>query len=140
MRKLKLGTVLTALMLMCANTLNANVKYDTLINAIIQVESKHDTKAVSRHGTHVGILQISKGVVDDCNRILGKKRFKYNDRYHKERSIEMFYVIQGHYNKEGDFEKAIRIWNGGCNYSIRKTNRYYKKVWAIYQNLSSEDC
>ena len=50
------------------------------------------------------------------------------DRYSVAKSKEMFLLIQSRYNPTNDIEKAIRIWNGGNNYSVRATNRYYKKV------------
>ncbi len=40
----------------------------------------------------------------------------------------MFLVIQSHYNPENNVEKAIRSWNGGMNYSLKATNRYFQKV------------
>ena len=51
-----------------------------------------------------------------------------NDRFSVVKSKEMFLLIQSHRNKTNDVEKAIRAWNGGPNYSVRATNRYYQKV------------
>ena len=71
-----------------------------IINAIIQVESKGQTHVVSKDGKCVGVLQIQKVVVDDCNQYLSyymksnQKLFTYDDRYDKEKSIEMFILIQ----------------------------------------------
>ena len=50
------------------------------------------------------------------------------DRYSLEKSKEMFLLIQSFHNPENNIEKAIRAWNGGPKYSVRATNRYYKKV------------
>jgi hypothetical protein len=47
-----------------------------------------------------------------------------------EKSKEMFLLIQKYFNPENNVEKAIRSWNGGMKYSIRATNKYYKKVLA----------
>ena len=44
----------------------------------------------------------------------------------------MFIMIQEHYNPSHNVEKAIRLWNGGQNYSLKKTNGYYKKVMKYY--------
>lgn len=109
-----------------------------IINAIIQVESKGQPHVVSKDGKCVGVLQIQKVVVDDCNQYLSyymksnQKLFTYDDRYDKEKSIEMFILIQKRYNKTNNIEKAIRIWNGGCNYSVEKTQKYYDKVIECY--------
>jgi hypothetical protein len=101
-----------------------------VINAIAKVESNNNPNAVN--GRYVGLLQISPICVEECNTILKKKgikhSFKLKDRYCPKKSKEMFLLIQKHYNPENNIEKAIRIWNGGPNYSVLKTNRYYAKV------------
>ena len=101
-----------------------------VIHAIAKVESNHNPKA--KNGIYAGYLQIAPIIVNDCNRILKirkiKKSFTLNDRYDKNKSIEMFIIIQSFYNKKGNVERAIRLWNGGPNYSITKTQKYYNKV------------
>ena len=59
-----------------------------------------------------------------------KKRFEMNDRYSVAKSKEMFLLIQSYHNPTNSIEKAIRSWNGGMKYSVRATNRYYKKVMS----------
>jgi len=103
------------------------------MEAIIQVESGGNAKAVS--GNSVGVMQITPILVRECNKILknrkSDKRFTMNDRYSVEKSKEMFLLIQSHHNKTNDVEKAIRTWNGGPNYSIKATNRYFAKVMRL---------
>lgn len=131
-----------------ANTTNKEVKMTSkssnefnwlpIINAIMEVESKGNPNIVSKDGKFVGVLQIQKIVVDDCNEYLQlylkqpNKKFAYDDRYDINKSIEMFILIQKRYNKSNDIEKAIRIWNGGNKYSIQKTQNYYDKVMQCY--------
>ena len=107
--------------------------WNPVMDAIIQVESEGNPKAVS--GNSVGAMQITPILVKDCNEILkkqkSKKRYTMADRYSVAKSKEMFLLIQSHYNPENSIEKAIRSWNGGVKYSIRATNRYYKKVMAM---------
>ena len=102
------------------------------MDAIIQVESEGNPNAVS--GNSVGVMQITPILVKDCNEILkkqkSKKRYTMADRYSVEKSKEMFLLIQKYYNPENSIEKAIRSWNGGVKYSIKATNKYYKKVLA----------
>ena len=104
--------------------------WNPVMDAIIQVESEGNPNAVS--GNSVGVMQITPILVKDCNYILkrqkSKKRFTLADRYSVAKSKEMFLLIQAHYNPTNNIEKAIRLWNGGNNYSVRATNRYYKKV------------
>ena len=40
----------------------------------------------------------------------------------------MFLLIQSYHNPANNVEKAIRSWNGGMNYSVRRTQRYFEKV------------
>lgn len=118
-----------------SNYAKNNKRWEKLVKAISLIESQHNEKLTSKCGRYVGILQISKITVDECNRILGEKRFNYNHRYNKKHSIEMFYIIQNYYNPNNSIEKAIRIWNGGPNYSKQKTDKYYKNVLKAYNEL-----
>lgn len=110
-------------------------KWMPVINAIAQVESGGNPKAVSKSGTYVGLLQIAPICVSECNRIVGKNKFTYNDRYSKEKSIEMFIVFQEYHNPEGNMEKAIRLWNSGdknCMKNKSRTEAYYRRVMSKY--------
>ena len=101
-----------------------------VIEAIILVESEGNPNVVS--GSSVGAMQITPVVVRECNHILKTRgsslRYTLADRYDVAKSKEMFLLIQSKYNKENNVEKAIRSWNGGPNYGVRSTNRYYQKV------------
>ena len=101
-----------------------------VMEAIILVESEGNLRAVS--GNSVGPMQITPVVVRECNYILKSRgsqlRYTLADRYDLAKSKEMFLLIQSKYNTTNSIEKAIRTWNGGPNYSIRATNRYYQKV------------
>lgn len=110
-------------------------KWMPVINAIAQVESGGNPKAVSKSGTYIGLLQIAPICIRECNRIVGKNKFTYNDRYNKEKSIEMFIVFQEYHNPEGNMEKAIRLWNSGdknCMKNKSKTEAYYRRVMSKY--------
>ena len=115
-----------------SSTKTSDVDWNPVMDAIIQVESEGNPKAVS--GNSVGAMQITPILVKDCNEILkrqkSKKRYTMADRYSVAKSKEMFLLIQKYYNPENNVEKAIRSWNGGCNYSVKATNNYYKKVLA----------
>ena len=114
------------------STKTSGVNWNPVMDAIIQVESEGNPNAVS--GNSVGAMQITPILVKDCNEILkkqkSKKRYTMDDRYSVAKSKEMFLLIQSYYNRENSIEKAIRSWNGGVKYSIRATNKYYKKVMA----------
>lgn len=118
---------------------NTNVDYSRLITAIGTVESKLNDKAVS--GVHAGFLQISKVTVAECNRINKikgvSKRYTLKDRFNHQKSIEMFYIIQNFYNKKGDLDYAILLWNEGCSAMDRakRKTKYYNKVMSVYEKL-----
>lgn len=118
--------------------------YEPLIKAIAQVESEGNPKAISKDGSSVGLMQITKVLVKDVNQRLkekgSKKRFTYNDRLNADKSVEMFIIYQEHYNKEHNIEKAIRMWNGGIGYrkNLSKTNHYYKKVMKRYRTIKKK--
>jgi len=104
--------------------------WSPVMEAIIQVESEGNPRAVS--GNSAGAMQITPILVRECNAILkargSKKRYTLDDRFNVGKSKEMFLLIQSQHNKTNNVEKAIRSWNGGPRYSVRATNRYYKKV------------
>jgi hypothetical protein len=105
-----------------------------VMDAITKVESGGNARAVC--GPYVGVMQISPGMVSECNAILkqrgSSKRFKLNDRFSKTKSREMFVVFMSKYNPTNNVEKAIRMWNGGARYSVRGTQKYYRKVMRHY--------
>lgn len=107
--------------------------WEPLMDAIIQVESEGDAKAVN--GNCCGAMQIAPILVEDCNLILQKRgekrRYTLDDRFNKKKSREMFVLIMSHYNPQNDVERAIRLWNGGVRYKMKSTQRYYNKVMAL---------
>lgn len=111
---------------------NNDYDWSPVIDAIIQVESKGNPNA--RCGIYCGVLQISPVLVQECNNILKRrgssKRYTLNDRFNVQKSKEMFVVIQSYYNPQHNVERAIRMWQGGCNYKVHSTQRYYEKVMS----------
>lgn len=131
MRRLKQILLVILLITNCSMKGQAAVKqadWSNIISAIAYTESKYNPKAVSKTGNHVGYLQISKIMIRDCNRIVGYKKYTYQDRYSIKKSIEIFHLIQKYYNPTNNVEKAIRLWNGGAGYTKSKTEGYYQKV------------
>lgn len=129
------------MMLMLPISMNAQKKqfdWIPVMDAIIQVESKGNPKAHNSVGDCAGILQITKGLVRECNSILesqkSKKRYSYSDRYNATKSKEMFVLLQEHFNPEHNVEKAIRCWNRGFYGNWRgKSTKYYNKVMKYYK-------
>lgn len=132
-----LATLLLTINLKASARSNESDSFDwgPLMDAITQVESEGDSRAVS--GKSCGALQITPILVEDCNAILRKKgekkRFSLKDRFNIKKSREMFVLIMSHYNPSNNIERAIRLWNGGVNYTLRGTQRYYNKVMKHYK-------
>ena len=78
------------------STKTSGVNWNPVMDAIIQVESEGNPRAVS--GNQVGVMQITPILVQDCNDILkmrkSKKRYTLADRYNVAKSKEMFLLIQ----------------------------------------------
>jgi hypothetical protein len=143
MRKLAKIAWLTCMMLVLASV-NASAKgakekssefdWSPVIDAIIDVESEGNAKAVDRSGKSCGILQITPVMVKECNRIQAKrkskKRYSLEDRFSVRKSKEMFVLFQSFYNPQNSIERAIRLWNGGIGYSKRATQKYFEKVMS----------
>lgn len=113
-----------------------NFDWEPVIKAIVQVESEGNTRAVK--GNSCGAMQITPIMVAECNNILKKrkikKRYTLRDRFSLEKSKEMFLLMQSHFNPLNDIEKAIRSWNGGNKYSVKRTQRYFEKVMKCIQS------
>jgi len=87
-----------------------------LISAIIHVESRGNDSAYCKPEDAVGCLQIRRCMINDVNRILKRqkstKRYTYEDRWSRVKSIEIYNIICNHYGWDTS-EKIARCWNGG---------------------------
>ena len=115
------------------NAFSNEFDWNPVIEAIIQVESEGNPRAKS--GNSVGVMQITPILVAECNKILkrknSKKRYKLSDRYSISKSKEMFLLMQSVYNPLNSIEQAIRAWNGGNHYNVKRTQRYFEKVMKL---------
>ncbi len=116
-----------------SHRMTKNFDWNPVMEAIIKVESNGNAHAKS--GNSVGAMQITPILVAECNQILrerkSKKRFTLADRFSVNKSKEMFLLVQSKYNPLNNIEKAIRSWNGGINYSVKRTQRYFQKVMKV---------
>jgi len=119
---------------------------DYLLEALIQVESQGNENAVGdKHLSRpsIGILQIRPIMVREVNRILKKhkvkKKYTLEDRYSREKSIEMFYIWQSFHHSDDSDEVIARCWNGGSKGWKRNSTLYYwSKVQTEINNLKSQ--
>ena len=101
---------------------------DSLIDAIIHVESRGDSMAYNAGEDAVGVLQIRPIMMREVNRLLKENKYTLDDRWSKSKSIEMFNVIKEHTTNPTN-ERLARNWNGGWNgYKKKSTLKYWNKV------------
>ena len=106
---------------------------EPLIQAMIMVESEGNDSAYHKREKAAGCLQIRPIMVREVNRILTiqKSELEYTleDRWSRNKSIEMFHIVNGYHNKNSTYEEIARAWNGGPKW-IKKslTKRYWKRV------------
>ena len=125
-------------------SLNSDAKdnrWDLLIKSIATIESNNNSKARNPKGDCCGLLQITPILVKEVNRICKfkklNKHYTLSDRFNAAKSKEIFGIFQDLYNPSHNIEKAIRMWNGGPNYSIKKTQKYYNKVIKVFNKLEN---
>lgn len=99
-------------------------EWEIFVEALIEVESEGKADAVGKTND-VGILQITPIYVKDVNRILGEERYTLSCRTDIEKSLEMFEILQSHYNPNKDINKAIKLHNprAGQSYRIKIMNQ-----------------
>ncbi len=106
-----------------------------LWNAICEVESGGNPNAHNRKENALGIAQIRPILVDDCNRIAGRKRWAHAQARSPSRSRAMFEYYLKHYCKPLSYERAARNWNGGPNGHLKEaTKKYWDRVKRILDN------
>ena len=123
---------LLILLLFIINDIYAYDVYD----AIKEVESGGDCKAIGDNGKAVGAYQIHEIYVKDANRISGKS-YTLEDRYDEKKSLEMVKIVTTYYGnyykkktgKEVTPEIIARIHNGGTLGWNKSSNiSYWNKV------------
>ena len=117
-----------------AKTNDKTFDWTEVINAIIKVESNGNPNAVNGNGSCVGILQITKVLVKECNNILREmkspKRYTLSDRKNHTKSKEMFILLQSKFNPSNNVDDGIRMWNCGISALKDKSKgrKYLNKV------------
>lgn len=143
MKKFILCIVLILISVSCSNRGNNNIfgidyiiptkpvisDWDIFVKALIEVESSNNQYAVGK-SNDVGILQITPIYVKEVNRISGKS-FTLEDRLSIDKSMEMFNIMQDHYNPSRDINKAIKLHNPKAG------NKYSDKIYNTMSDIKS---
>ena len=117
--------------------------WSTLQMAIVMTESKFNPAAKGK-GEDLGILQITPIYTKEVNRLLKEDKYKHDDAFDINLSLEMFEAIQAYYNPEKDLNKAIKYHNKADWYAQRVKNnivfiqRMEEVRRAILQNQTRE--
>ena len=127
--------ILTAISLQCRapNPKMADERYhdwNDWTMAIIMVESRGNDHAIGAMND-LGCLQITPILIKEANRILGKQKYRLNDAFNREKSIEIFNVVQGYWNPNKDKHLSLKIWNP------RAPITYHKKVEKEFNLIQS---
>lgn len=112
----------------------SDIKWWCLKQAFIHVESKNNDSAIgTKHD--VGCLQITPIYLKDANRLCNDTNtFTLQDRYNRTKSLEMFDIVQNHYNPGKSVLKAIRIHNPRAKRIYRDSVLVmYKKFLVHYK-------
>lgn len=113
------------------NTIETELgEWQIMIMAIAWVESNYNFIAKNEHSSASGILQQVIRYVDDVNRITGYEKYSYEDRFNPEKAVEMFEIIQNHYNPDKNIRIAIRIHSSGFG---DENINYRGKVYQIME-------
>lgn len=117
-------------------------KKDTLIDALIAVESRGNAAAVGDNGRAFGILQIHAVMVADANRI-ARTSYTHREMFDPAKGRAVAEIILGHYARHierttgvpATNEQLARVWNGGGSAwkpqaAAKEANlqRYWRKV------------
>jgi hypothetical protein len=118
------------------------IQQPDIVKALIQIESSGRDNAHNISEDAVGCLQIRPIMVREVNRILRKHggtfRFKLEDRWDREKSIEMFHIWREHHHPDSDDETISSCWNGGGKGPKKEsTLHYWRKVKNKLNELKS---
>lgn len=103
--------------------------WSIFVEALIWVESRGDETIVGANDDG-GVLQLTPVYIAEANGILGRRGYyKVEDRFNREKSIEIFNVVNAYHNPERDFRTATRLHNPGAGIA------YHEKVMQRYEEL-----
>lgn len=105
--------------------------WEVFTRALIQTESGGNPNAIGKTND-VGILQLTPIYVRDANRI-AHSQYTLDDRYDVEKSLEMFTIINDHYNPDHDIDKAIQLHNPTAgDWYMKRVKKYMAEQLSEY--------
>lgn len=112
--------------------------WTTLQMAIVMTESQFNPDAVGT-SQDWGIFQITPIYAKEVNRILQEEVYSHEDAFDMVKSIEMFNVMQSHYNPNKDEDVALKYHNKADWYAKKvKTNIVFiKRMEEVRKQLKN---
>ena len=106
--------------------------------AIAYTESRFNPSAVGK-AQDSGILQITPVYVAEVNRIYGTS-FVLQDAFDPVKSLEMWDLMQAHYNEGRDLERAIALHNRAPQYraAVLQNMEWIRRYEAFRKQLKHE--
>ena len=103
-----------------------------LIITLAEVESNFDPSAYNPKEDAAGILQIRPVMFREVNRLLGREVYTDTCRFNVTKAVDMFLIIQRHYNPTMDIRTGAFLWNCGTTSPTgTQGQEYWKKVKRI---------
>ncbi len=96
--------------------------FDKLTLALALTESRFNPNADSGAGDF-GLLQLRSIYLAEVNRLY-KTNYTIEDAFDIDKSIEIFRLMQSHYNPDGDIETAIFFHNKSSAYKAKALQNY----------------
>lgn len=101
---------------------------NSLISALMIVESGNNDQAIGDQGRAIGCLQIHREVVLDVNKFTGS-HFRHQDMTNRVAARAVCEAYLKHYGKGASTEQLARRWNGGPRGDTKtSTEAYWAKV------------
>ena len=101
---------------------------NSLISALMIVESGNNDQAIGDQGRAIGCLQIHKAVVLDVNKFTGS-HYRHQDMTNRAQARAVCQAYLEHYGKGKTTEQQARIWNGGPTGDRKQaTVAYWRRV------------
>ena len=98
---------------------------DSLINAIMFVESSWRPNAYNASSGATGCMQIMPIMVKEVNRILGDQKYSLADRWDCGKSVDMFQIWRDHHHENSNPETVSRHWWGGPKWGEHTISDFY---------------
>lgn len=111
-------------------------EWEIFVMALVEVECERNPNAQSNKNA-IGPLQITPIYVEEVNRLYNTN-YVFEDAWDLNKSIEMFNLMNDHYNPTKDIDKAIKLHNPGAGSWYAKRIKERMKLIKFNELVRSE--